>query len=95
MTETRRQKLHGCGRCDARWDGAAMCHCSSCHATFGGVSSFDRHRAGSKPGSGNHFKQGECTDPSLLGYELNKHGTWVTPSDGVDFAAIHGSAVKE
>lgn len=77
---------NGCGGCDKRWSGANICHCKTCHETFGGLSSFDKHRAGTKDGK---RRQGECTPPADVGLVLNAHGTWVAPSDGVDFAAIH------
>lgn len=47
---------HGCG---ARWSGLSTAHCARCHRTFGGVSSFDRHR-----------KDGACVDPADVGLSL-------------------------
>lgn len=35
-------------RCGAHWTGLNRAHCSACHITFGGVASFDRHRAGGR-----------------------------------------------
>lgn len=37
---------HSCGRCDARWSGTNVAHCSLCHTTFRSPSGFDRHRRG-------------------------------------------------
>lgn len=34
-----------CGTCETRWSGYRMAHCTTCHQTFGSVSSFDRHRS--------------------------------------------------
>jgi hypothetical protein len=41
---------HHCGRCDARWTGANVCHCAKpgCHLTFGGVGPFDAHQINGK-----------------------------------------------
>ena len=36
-------KAYGCARCGRRWGGAATCHCSRCHETFGNLAGFDRH----------------------------------------------------
>jgi hypothetical protein len=47
---------NSCAGCDARWSGTATAHCSVCHRTFSGVTSFDRHR-----------RDGRCTDPAGLG----------------------------
>lgn len=42
----------------------AQAHCTVCHATFGGVVGFDRHRRG-----------GVCLDPARLGM-VNRDGIW-------------------
>ena len=76
---------HGCNGCDASWSGFNIAHCAACHKTFGGVSGFDKHRAGSKDKT---RRAGECSDPAEIGLVLNAHGTWVTPSDGADFGEI-------
>jgi hypothetical protein len=78
---------HGC-RCGARWFGAAIAHCAACHQTFGGVSSFDKHRAGTKDKT---QLQGECARPSDIGLVQNERGVWGAPSNGVDFKAVFGS----
>lgn len=78
-----------CSGCDKRWSGFNMAHCSVCHETFGGVGSFDKHRAGTKDKC---RSIGECTPPAEMGLTQNTHGTWVAPSNGVDFAEIHGKS---
>lgn len=77
--------IHGCNRCTKRWSGFNMAHCASCHETFGGVGSFDKHRAGSKD---KQRVQGECTPPADIGLVLNEHGTWTVPSNGLDFKEV-------
>lgn len=85
------RRRNGCNGCDRRWSGMNMAHCSVCHHTFGGVGSFDKHRSGSKPGTKTGIRRaGECTPPADIGLTQNEHGTWVAPSNGVDFAEIHG-----
>lgn len=32
-----------CGTCGRWWTGRRACHCGGCHATFSGISAFDRH----------------------------------------------------
>lgn len=49
-----------CGGCDRTWTGYSMAHCSRCHQTFGGVSSFDHHRS-----------NGACKYPAELGLVFN------------------------
>jgi hypothetical protein len=87
--KTPAKPTHGCNRCEARWYGFNMAHCSVCHRTFGGVGGFDKHRAGNKGGT---QVQGECADPADIGLALNDRGTWVTPSNGLDFKAVFGGA---
>lgn len=67
-----------CRKCSAEWAGLAVAHYSVCHQSFSAVSSFDKHRAGSKDGT---FSQGECSDPMLRGMVRNRHGYWGQPSD--------------
>jgi hypothetical protein len=65
----------GCGRCDARWSGTSMAHCSACCTTFGSVAAFDRHRTGP-------LDDRRCRDEAEmlgLGLEPNERGTWRTP----------------
>jgi len=62
-------------RCGARWTGLNRAHCSACHITFGGVASFDRHRAG-----------GECMPLEDIINKLkladNGKGVWTATYDG-------------
>lgn len=67
-----------CRKCVRVWNGLAVAHCTICHESFSAVSSFDKHRSGSKDGE---FSQGECSDPSLRGLVRNRHGYWGMPSD--------------
>lgn len=54
-------------RCGARWTGVNRSHCAAknCHVTFGGVTSFDKHREG-----------GKCATPESLGLHDNGNGVW-------------------
>lgn len=74
-----------CRKCAAEWSGLAVAHCSVCCQSFSAVSSFDKHRSGSKDKT---FTQGECSDPSLRGLVRNRHGYWGMPSDREFEAAI-------
>lgn len=47
----------------------AQAHCPTCHATFGGVTAFDRHR-----------RDGRCVDPRALGM-VRRDGVWRQPMD--------------
>lgn len=53
-----------CGGCDNTWTGVSRCHCSACHQTFGGISTFDQHR-----------KRDSCLQAESLGLE-NVAGVW-------------------
>ena len=46
----------------------SQAHCGTCHCTFGGVTSFDRHR-----------RNGVCLDPVALGLRKIK-GIWREPA---------------
>lgn len=49
-------------RCGRRWTGLAQAHCASgCHAHFGSVRGFDRHRA-----------TGHCADPGTIATRAGK-----------------------
>jgi hypothetical protein len=48
-----------CAKCQTKWSGAAVAHCSGCHASFAGVSLFDKHRTV----RGEH---GTCLDPETV-----------------------------
>jgi hypothetical protein len=55
MSDRHREAPWSCN-CGRRWAGMAQAHCSSgCHAHFGSVRAFDRHRAG-----------GQCNDPATM-----------------------------
>lgn len=68
---------HRCGKCPARWGGANTAHCSGCHRTFGGVSGFDAHH-----------RDGECADPSFLGFVLDDRSIWVRKLPDGAFSAV-------
>lgn len=60
----------GC-RCGARWTARGAAHCGACHATFGGLTGFDRHR-----------RRGACLDEATLvaaGLTRDGRGTWRLP----------------
>lgn len=59
---------HTCGGCTNTWTGLAQAHCSVCHQTFGGVTSFDRHRL-----------DGACRHPSTIGLTVGTRGVWSEP----------------
>lgn len=50
----------------------AQAHCSVCHATFGGITSFTDHR-----------KNGQCVEPLHAGLVLSD-GVWRTPISDAD-----------
>lgn len=52
-------------RCGAEWTGLGRCHCSKCHTTFGGLTSFDKHR-----------KNEICLHPEELEL-IEKNNVWV------------------
>lgn len=60
-----------CSKCTAVWTGEGRCHCSKCHNTFGGLTSFDQHRKGYR-----------CLQPSKLDLTLNARGVWVSAYAG-------------
>lgn len=70
---------HNCGR---TWTGTAQAHCTVCHAHFGSVRGFDRHRA-----------SGSCQDPAGITARSGRRvfrnaagplgDTWVLDSDRV------------
>lgn len=61
-----------CGGCDSVWTGAARAHCSNCHITTGGVTSFDAHRK-------QYGERGSCIDPATLGLVQTEKGIWSVP----------------
>lgn len=52
----------GCGRCPQRWGGLRTAHCGACHATFTGLSAFDKHRDGDHAKGNRH-----CLPPESVG----------------------------
>jgi hypothetical protein len=57
---------HRCAGCDNTWTALGRAHCSACHRTFSGLSSFDQHR-----------HHGECRDPAgMSGLLLDEAGYW-------------------
>lgn len=56
-----------CSGCSSEWSGVNRCHCSKCHITWGGLTSFDQHRKGKK-----------CQTPQSLGLTDNGRGVWVS-----------------
>ncbi len=56
-----------CGNCTSEWTGKTRCHCAACHNTFGGLTSFDKHRRSYK-----------CLNPEDLDLHLNENGIWVS-----------------
>lgn len=48
-----------CPTCETTWHGLTECHCASCHAHFGNVEAFDKHRVGS-------VDTRSCADPETL-----------------------------
>lgn len=55
-----------CRGCGARIRGITACHCGQCHATFGSLSGFTRHR-----------QRGRCLDPASLGMVSVDRAGWV------------------
>lgn len=75
-----------CGTCGARWQSAALHHCTSCHLGFGSADAFDRHRSGPYEGERlcipeSHFTMpyGRAKRPMLV---LNEAGAWIRPPTG-------------
>lgn len=62
-----------CSKCPAEWTGDNRCHCSVCHITWGGLSSFDKHRRGKS-----------CLTPESLSLADNGKGVWVSEYRGPD-----------
>lgn len=63
---------NGYCKCGAHWTGDNRSHCSACHNTFGGVTTFDNHRYG------DFEKIRKCRLPEKLGLRLNEFGIWVS-----------------
>lgn len=74
-----------CQGCSVTWRGLAPAHCSACHETFSGVSTFDEHR---KAGNG----RGRCLDPLTILDSTGKRrmvrradGVWRSPRERVNW----------
>ena len=66
-----------CSSCGARWQGEAICHCTTCHMTFTAIGGFDAHRYGS-----HEHDTRRCYNPDQMkarGYEPNERGHWRKP----------------
>ena len=61
--------VNTCGGCDKNWTGAARAHCSACHETFSGITTFDAHRKA-------NAHRGKCKKPIHMGLEKNENGIW-------------------
>lgn len=48
-----------CTDCGTVWHGLTECHCATCHAHFGNIEAFDKHRVGS-------VDTRSCADPATL-----------------------------
>lgn len=75
-------KIRGYCRCGASWLGEAVCHCATCHLTFGSSSGFDEHR---------DRKEGRCRTPDELrtrGLEPDEDGHWRKPMSDAAKARI-------
>jgi hypothetical protein len=60
-----------CVVCGENWTAKSLCHCTSCHRTFGGLTGFDMHR-----------KDGKCLDPQDLGMKITEAGIWIRDLGG-------------
>ena len=74
-----------CGGCTVRWHqaGNRTGHCSQCHRTFSGVTTFDAHQ---------HMGDGDviCLDPALI---LRKHKDGTTSLRFKTFVDSEGATV--
>lgn len=66
--------INTCGGCTKTWTGTRPCHCSACHETFSGITTFDAHRQA-------NAHRGKCRKPSRMGLELNEKGQWCVPQE--------------
>lgn len=64
-----------CRGCDTKWIGLRVCHCSACHVTFTGVTTFDMHQV-----------RGRCKHPTRVGLVLSTIATY-TETWGTDATA--------
>lgn len=63
-----------CGGCVKFWTGTRPCHCSACHETFSGITTFDAHRQA-------NAHRGKCKNPAKMGLELSEKGQWYVPQE--------------
>jgi hypothetical protein len=66
--------VNTCGGCDKNWTGTSRCHCSACHETFSGITTFDLHRQANS-------KRGKCKKPAYIGLVKNDKGVWSVPQE--------------
>lgn len=64
--------MNTCGGCASKWTGTQPCHCSACHETFSGITTFDAHRQA-------NAHRGKCRKPTRMGFIQNEKGLWCTP----------------
>lgn len=80
---------HRCGNCPARWWGARIAHCSSCHETFSTVTAFDAHRVG--PDNARRCDTAAADRNGLPKLRQTDAGTWVMGEAlPVDFQVTRG-----
>lgn len=63
-----------CGGCTNTWTGTSRCHCSACHETFSGITTFDAHRQA-------NAHRGKCKKPAYMSLEKNEKGIWCVPQE--------------
>lgn len=61
--------MNTCGGCNKKWTGMLACHCSNCHESFSGITTFDLHREATG-------ERGRCKKPSRLGLVSNDRQLW-------------------
>lgn len=79
-------EIVGYCRCGQSWTGEAICHCPTCHRSFGSITGFDRHRRGV-------VGMARClTDDELIGAGLasDLDGIWRVPMDSETIDRIRG-----
>lgn len=67
-----KKQMITCGGCSVEWTGDGRCHCSGCHNTFGGLTSFDAHRT-------QYGERGSCKKPEDIGLIQTEKGVWSAP----------------
>lgn len=66
--------MNTCGKCPAQWTGTQPCHCSACHQTFSGITTFDAHRVA-------NAHRGKCKQPARMDLVKNEKGIWCVPRE--------------